>query len=183
MIAFFGDKYGDLVRVVNPVDGAKNFAVEHMFHLPEKWLLLYNRRIAISAGTAELRLPVFLPKWTDKRISLVQQLSSQFACKPDELPERIAQIQAKSKELDKRIRSIEQKEQAGLANQLIEKASQDGQIRLIKAVIPFMPPNDLRSLAVQVNKRATFSGSASESSGKCEWSVYVQKKPRKDISR
>ena len=124
------------------MDGAKNCGGTHVSSVGEVELLHITGESAISAGTRRIEAVAGLSycnQWTDKRISLVQQLSSQFACKPDELPERIAQLQAKSKELDKRIRSIEQKEQAGLANQLIENASQDGQIRLIKAVIPSMP--------------------------------------------
>ncbi|MEC8044004.1 MAG: alanine--tRNA ligase [Verrucomicrobiota bacterium] len=172
VIAFFGDKYGDLVRVVNLGGWSQELCGgTHVSSAGEVGSLRITGESAISAGTRRIEAVAGLSayQWTDKRISLVQQLSSQFACKPDELPERIAQLQAKSKELDKRIRSIEQKEQAGLANQLIENASQDGQIRLIKAVIPSMPPNDLRSLAVQINKRANPSVVllASESSGKC----------------
>ena len=136
---------------------------------------------AISAGTRRIEAVAGLSayQWTDKRISLVQQLSSQFACKLDELPERIAQLQIKSKELDKRIRSIEQKEQAGLANQLIENASQDGQIQLIKAVIPSMPPTTFAPLPFKLTSEQIPQWSCSPVNQvvSAEWSVYVQKKP------
>ena len=182
VIAFFGDKYGDLVRVVNLGGWSQELCGgTHVSSAGEVGSLRITGESAISAALAELETVAGLSayQWTDKRISLVQQLSSQFACKPDELPERITQLQAKSKELDKRIRSIEQKEQAGLANQLIENASQDGQIRLIKAVIPSMPPNDLRSLAVHSTSEQIPQWSCSPVNQvvSAEWSVYVPMKP------
>ena len=183
VIAFFGDKYGDLVRVVNLGGWSQELCGgTHVSSAGEVGSLRITGESAISAGTRRIEAVAGLSayQWTDKRISLVQQLSSQFACKPDELPERIAQLQAKSKELDKRIRSIEQKEQAGLANQLIENASQDGQIRLIKAVIPSMPPNDLRSLIpfkLTSEQIPQWSCSPVNQVVSAEWSVYVPMKP------
>ena len=100
---------------------------------------------------------------------MVQQLTRQLACKPDELSERISQMQTKSKELDKKIRAFEQKGQAGLADKLIESAEKKGELNLIKSAVPDLNPNDLRSLAAQVNKRAAPSVVllTSESNGKC----------------
>ena len=71
--------------------------------------------------------------------------------------------------MDKKLRAFEQKGQAGLADKLIEQAEENGNLRLIKSVVPNLNPNDLRSLAAQVNKRAAPSIVllASESNGKC----------------
>ena len=78
-------------------------------------------------------------------------------------------MQTKNKDLDKKLRAFEQKGQAGLADKLIEQAEEKGNLRLIKAVVPNLNPNDLRSLAAQVNKRAAPSIVllVSESNGKC----------------
>jgi alanyl-tRNA synthetase len=56
-----------------------------------------------------------------------------------------------------------------LADKLIEDAEQAGDLRFVKAVVPDLSPNDLRSLAAQVNKRAAPSVVllASESNEKC----------------
>jgi alanyl-tRNA synthetase len=78
-------------------------------------------------------------------------------------------MQNKGKELDKKLRAFEQKGQAGLADELIKNAELYGSLRLIKSIVPNLNPNDLRSLAAQINKRATPSVVllASESKGKC----------------
>ena len=126
---------------------------------------------AISAGTRRIEAVAGLSayQWSDHRISLIQQLTRQLACKPDELADRISQVQTKNKELDKKLRAFEQKGQSGLADKLIDQAQIIENLRFIKGVVPDINPNDLRSLAAQVNKRAAPSVVllASESNGKC----------------
>ena len=126
---------------------------------------------AISAGTRRIEAVAGFSayEWTEQRVSLLQKLTRQLACTPDELTDRITQMQAKSKELDKKLRAFEQKGQAGLADQLIESGEKHGSFNFIKSAVPNLSPNDLRALAAQVNKRAAPSVVllASESNGKC----------------
>ena len=71
--------------------------------------------------------------------------------------------------MEKKIRSFFQKGQAGMADQLMEKAEESNGIKLIKGIVPETNPSDLRSLAAQVNKRSSPSVVllASEANGKC----------------
>ena len=172
VIAFFDEKYGDTVRVVDLGGWSQELCGgTHVSSAGEIGSLRITSESAISAGTRRIEAVAGLSayQWTDKRVSLIQKLTRQLACKPEELTDRILQMQAKSKELDKKLRAFEQKGQAGLADKLIENAEKDGDLNLIKAVVPDLNPNDLRSLAAQVNKRAAPSVVllASESSGKC----------------
>ena len=172
VIAFFDEKYGDTVRVVDLGGWSQELCGgTHVSSAGEIGSLRITSESAISAGTRRIEAVAGLSayQWTDKRVSLIQKLTRQLACKPEELTDRISQMQAKSKELDKKLRAFEQKGQAGLADKLIENAEKDGDLNLIKAVVPDINPNDLRSLAAQVNKRAAPSVVllASESSGKC----------------
>ena len=172
VIAFFDEKYGDKVRVVNLGGWSQELCGgTHVSSAGEIGSLRIISESAISAGTRRIEAVAGFSafQWTKQRVSLVQELTRQLACKPDEVTDRISQIQAKNKELDKKLRAFEQKGQAGLADQLIESAEQVGAIRIIKSVIPDKNSNDLRSLAAQVNKRAAPSVVllASESGGKC----------------
>ena len=172
VIAFFDEKYGDTVRVVDLGGWSQELCGgTHVSSAGEIGSLRITSESAISAGTRRIEAVAGLSayQWTDKRVSLIQKLTRQLACKPEELTDRISQMQAKSKELDKKLRAFEQKGQAGLADKLIENAQKEGDLNLIKAVVPDLNPNDLRSLAAQVNKRAAPSVVllASESSGKC----------------
>ena len=172
VIAFFGDKYGETVRVVDLGGWSKELCGgTHVSSAGEIGSLRIVSESAIAAGTRRIEAVAGLSayQWADERIARINELTRQLACKPHELTERITQMQTKTKELDKKLKSFEQKGQAGLADKLIEKAEQAGNLRLIKAVVPDLSPNDLRSLAAQVNKRAAPSVVllASESNGKC----------------
>lgn len=171
VIAFFDEKYGDKVRVVNLGGWSQELCGgTHVSSAGEIGSLRIISESAISAGTRRIEAVAGFSafQWTDQRVSLVLELTRQLACKPDEVTDRISQIQAKNKELDKKLRAFEQKGQAGLADQLIESAEQVGALRIIKSVIADKNSNDLRSLAAQVNKRVAPSVVllASESGGK-----------------
>ena len=172
VIAFFDEKYGDSVRVVNLGGWSQELCGgTHVSSAGEIGSIRITSESAISAGTRRIEAVAGLSayQWSDHRISLIQQLTRQLACKPDELADRISQVQTKNKELDKKLRAFEQKGQSGLADKLIDQAQIIENLRFIKGVVPDINPNDLRSLAAQVNKRAAPSVVllASESNGKC----------------
>jgi alanyl-tRNA synthetase len=172
VIAFFGDKYGETVRVVDLGGWSKELCGgTHVSSAGEIGSLRIVSESAIAAGTRRIEAVAGLSayQWADERITQIHALTQQLACKPNELTDRITQMQTKTKELDKKLKSFEQKGQAGLADKLIGEAVQEGELHYIKAVVADFSPNDLRSLAAQVNKRATPSVVllASESNGKC----------------
>jgi len=172
VIAFFGDKYGETVRVVDLGGWSKELCGgTHVSSAGEIGSLRIVSESAIAAGTRRIEAVAGLSayEWADQRITQIHELTRQLACKPNELVDRITQMQSKTKELDKKLKSFEQKGQAGLADKLIGEAVKEGDLHFIKAVVPDFSPNDLRSLAAQVNKRAAPSVVllASEANGKC----------------
>ena len=172
VVAFFGDKYGETVRVVDVGGWSKELCGgTHVEAVGEIGYLKITSESAIASGTRRLEAVAGAPahQFADERISQINLLSQHLACKPAEIIDRISQLQTKSKELDKKIRSLEQKGQSGVADQLIGSAVESNGINLIKQAVPNLAPNDLRSLAAQVNKRAAPSVVllASEANGKC----------------
>ena len=172
VVAFFGDKYGETVRVVDVGGWSKELCGgTHVQAVGEIGYLKITSESAIASGTRRLEAVAGASahQFADERISQINLLSQHLACKPGEIIVRISLLQTKSKELDKKIRSLEQKGQAGVADQLIESAVESNGIKLIKQAVPNLAPNDLRSLAAQVNKRAAPSVVllASEANGKC----------------
>ena len=172
VIAFFGDKYGEFVRVVNIGGWSQELCGgTHVSTAGEIGSLRITNESAISAGTRRIEAVAGISayKWTQERISLVQEITQTLACTPGEISSRIIQLQNKSKEQDKKLKAFQQKGQAGLADKLIESAKVLGDIKIIKAVVPETSPNDLRSLAAQINKRTVPSVVllVSEHNGKC----------------
>jgi alanyl-tRNA synthetase len=126
---------------------------------------------AISAGTRRLEAVAGYAAydWASNRLDRFTQLVRGFGCNPEQLEDRIKHIQSTNKDLEKRLRSIEQKDQAGLAEQLIQAATDKQGIKIIAKTVDGVPANELRGLASQVNKRTDPSVVllASENDEKC----------------
>ncbi len=172
VIAFFGDKYGERVRVVDLGGWSRELCGgTHVKSGGEIGSIRITGESAISAGTRRLEAVAGLSAylWTNERVNGYDGLLRSFACKPDELGARIEAMIGKTKELEKKLRTIEQKDHAGLANELIRSAREIDGIKSVLAKVPGLSPNDLRSLAAQVGKRCAPSIVllASEAGDKC----------------
>ena len=172
VIAFFGEKYGEIVRVVDLGGWSMELCGgTHVRSGAEVGSIRVVSESAISAGTRRIEAVAGLAayEWTNERVIGYNQLLKNLACKPQELFDRIEQIQTKSRQLEKKLRSIEQRDQAGIADELINSAKERQGIKIITRFIDGLSPNDLRGLAAQVNKRTEPSVVllASESNKKC----------------
>jgi len=172
VIAFFGEKYGDVVRVVDLGGWSQELCGgTHVRSGGEIGSIRVVSESAISSGTRRLEAVAGFSayEWASNRVNRFNQLVREFSCKPDELESRIQQIQTTSKQLEKKLRSIEQKDQAGLADQLIQSAIEKQGVRIIAQSVHGVSANELRGLASQVNKRTEPSVVllASEKDDKC----------------
>jgi len=172
VIAFFGEKYGDFVRVVDLGGWSMELCGgTHVKSGGEVGSIRILSESAISSGTRRLEAVAGFSAydWNTDRVHRLNRLVKSFACKPEEIEVRIQQMQDQHKELDKKLRSILNKDQAKVAENLIHKAKNRDGIQIITQSVPGMPTNELRSLAGQINKRCEPSVVllASETDEKC----------------
>lgn len=172
VIAFFGDKYGKTVRVVNLGGWSQELCGgTHVSTAAEIGSIRVTNESAISAGNRRIEAVAGKAAyhWANLRIAQINQLVRQLACKPEELIDRINQLQIKNKDFEKKIRSFSQKNQAGLADELIKNKIDLSGIWLIRAFVDNLSPNELRPLAAQISKRIgpSIVVLASENNHKC----------------
>ncbi|MFP6900261.1 MAG: DHHA1 domain-containing protein, partial [Opitutales bacterium] len=156
VVAFFGDKYGDLVRVVDLGGWSKELCGgTHVEAAGEIGYLKVTSESAIAAGTRRIEAVAGTDAHAlaNERFRQVGALTQALACKPEDLVERFGAFQAKAKELDKKLRAHEQKGHGALADDLVSQAIAQGDLHYLKAIVHDLSPDDLRALAAQVNKR------------------------------
>ena len=178
VIAFFGDKYGEFVRVVDIGGWSQELCGgTHVSAAGEVGLIRIISESAISAGVRRLEAMAGLAayQWSSERVDQYNQLLKRMACQPNELSGRIDLLQEKTKELEKQLRSHQQKGQAGMADDLLKSAKELNGIKIITGKVSNLAANDLRALTAQVNKRSEPSVVllASEANKKCGYGLYL----------
>ncbi len=152
-LAFFGEKYGDIVRVVD-IGG---WSVElcggtHVRSTGEIGLVRVVSESAIAAGvrrveaiTGDRALEVSLEQ--DAQIASVCALLS---CRPSELESRVSALISQRNELDAELRRIRQRQSQATAGRLAEEAQDRGGVRFLARVVEAENPNALRQTGARL---------------------------------
>jgi alanyl-tRNA synthetase len=156
-IAFFGEKYGEKVRVVTIGDYSKELCGgTHVHRSGEIGVVKLLSEASIGAGVRRVEALVGLDafRFLAREHVLVGQLAEQFKVRPEELPERIGQtverLRAAEKELEK-LRGAQLLSSAGV---LADQAEDVSGVALVAVATPDgIGGNDLRSLASEVRNR------------------------------
>jgi alanyl-tRNA synthetase len=152
-LAFFGDKYGDRVRVVEA--GAYSRELCGGTHVPttgqvgplvvvgESSIGSNLRRIEAYTGSqaygyvAELR-------------ALLRSTADALRSRPEHVAEAAAALAERARRQEDRIEAFEAQSRSGIAAELLEGAEEVEGARLVVASRTGLPPDELRTLAMQV---------------------------------
>jgi alanyl-tRNA synthetase len=151
-IAFFGDKYGETVRVVSVGDFSVEFCggthtassgqVGPLILLSESSIGANVRRVEALTGMAAFDELVRMRKDLD-------QVARTLKVAPAEAPARVAAILEKSLDLEKQIEAVRSRERSQLAHELAGNAAEINDYTLVVAAAD-LGGNELRQLAQQV---------------------------------
>lgn len=118
-LAFFGDKYGDRVRVVRMGD----FSVElcggtHVAHTGDIGLFKLEGESGVAAGVRRIEGLTGEGAFETirRREQILRQIGSHLGARDTETLERLERLLAREKELEKQVRALEQKLASGSAN-------------------------------------------------------------------
>ncbi len=167
-MAFFGEKYGSKVRVVamgervsgDPDSFEDGFSVElcggtHVCATGEIGLLKVVQESAVSAGTRRIEAVCGEAAYEllHGQYELLRRLAGRMSCKVEELESRFEGQQDHLKELEKKLKELERKASAGLADELAAKAVSKGGLKLVAALVDSPNANALRQSAVDIQKK------------------------------
>jgi len=149
IMQFFGDKYGDVVRVVQigGTHGQLNgYSMElcggtHTRATGEIGLFRIVGESAIAAGTRRIEALAGLQAYqkTKTEAELLSHVAGRVNSPVGELENKIESLLAQQKELEKQLKAVQQKQSAEIARRLVGKAQE---INGIRAVVEDLGPAD-----------------------------------------
>jgi alanyl-tRNA synthetase len=155
VIAFFGEKYGDKVRVVDIGGWSRELCGgTHVSATGEIGLLKIVSESAISAGTRRIEAVCgeAAAALVEERFDILSGLAKSFAAKPEELPERVGDLQERLSVAERALKQFKSQAQADQAAGLKSEVRTINGLSVIAKSLQADSPNDLRGLAARTFK-------------------------------
>jgi alanyl-tRNA synthetase len=152
-LAFFGDKYGRIVRVVDIGGYSRELCGgTHVTTTGEIGVIKIVAEMAVAAGTRRIEAVAGQAAldFISTREAALAAVGAQLSAGPSDVAKKLESVLLHQKELEKKLKSIEHKAAAGTASELAEKAVQRGDLRFVSAVVNVSEPELLRSIGSQV---------------------------------
>jgi alanyl-tRNA synthetase len=159
-LAFFGDKYGNDVRVVEIGDEGGTFSAElcggtHVHHTGEIGFLHIVKESAVAAGTRRIEAlsgraaESYLLDQQERILRLADRLSTS----PADLEERVEALQAELERLRKQEEQLQRLQGSSISEGLIEGARKVGDAHLIVAQVEAGSQDTLKDVADRVRSK------------------------------
>jgi alanyl-tRNA synthetase len=153
VLAFFGDKYGKFVRLVDIGGFSKELCGgTHVATTGEIGLIKITAEMAIAAGTRRIEAvagQAALDFVTTEEAAL-KTVNARLNAGVQDVASKLETLLNHQKELEKKLKAYEAKASAGLADELSAKAVARDGLKFVSAVVTTENPESLRSLGSQV---------------------------------
>jgi alanyl-tRNA synthetase len=167
--AMFGEKYGAEVRVMDlPGVSMELCGGTHVSNTAEIGLFKLISETGVASGVRRIEGvagPSVL-EYLNVRDAVVRELSDRFKAKPEELPERVTNLQTELKTTQKQLEALKSELALAKSAQLLDQAETVGEFKLLVAELPGVDPASLQTaaerLAQQLGEGAVVLGSSPE---------------------
>ncbi|MDA0349052.1 MAG: alanine--tRNA ligase [Verrucomicrobia bacterium] len=155
VIAQFGEKYGDIVRVVDIGQYSLELcAGTHARATGEVGFFKILSESAIAAGTRRIEAIVGEASFNfiEEQIGSLSEVSQKLSCPPAEINQRLENLLKEKAALEKELKKFQQKASANKATDLADNATDRDGLKWVVKKVQAGNPNDMRTLAVQISK-------------------------------
>lgn len=156
IVAVFGEKYGERVRVVDIGGYSKELCGgTHVGCAAEIGLVKIVSESSISAGVRRIEAVAgqVANELAQANFNQLNQLAAQLKCKPDELPERLAKLSEQTRAMEKEVRQLRQQQASAQAQSLLSEARERDGIRLLAAEVSVAEAGDLKDMANTLSQK------------------------------
>ncbi|GAB4334930.1 MAG: alanine--tRNA ligase [Dehalococcoidia bacterium] len=159
-LAFFGDKYGNDVRVVEIKEDSDVFSAElcggtHVHHTGELGFVHIVRESAVAAGTRRIEAltgPAAEQHLLEQQQTL-QRIAERLSTSPSEVEARLDAMQAELEALRKQVASLERGQTSAITDALVETAREVDGARLVAGRVNVGSRDALKEVADRVRQR------------------------------
>jgi alanyl-tRNA synthetase len=156
-LAFFGDKYGDRVRVVRMGD----FSVElcggtHISRTGDVGMFKLEAESGVAAGVRRIEAVTGQGalETIRKREKILEEIGTQLGARDGAAIERLEKLLAREKELEKKLRAMEQKLASGAgAASSEETVTEVGGIKIVTRKLDGVDPRTMREIADRMRQK------------------------------
>src|SRR5712671_5781917 len=156
-LAFFGDKYGDRVRVVKMGD----FSVElcggtHISRTGDVGVFKFEAETGVAAGVRRIEAVTGQGalETIRKREKILQEIGAQLGARDGAAVERLEKLLAREKELEKKLRAMEQKLAGGAGESASEEQVREvAGVKIVTRKLDGVDPRTMREIADRLRQK------------------------------
>ena len=155
-MALFGEKYGDIVRVVNMGDYSIEFCGgTHVANTSEigAFKILSESGVAAGVRRIEALTSKGLMDYYGELEQLLHEAAKLLKATPDTVSEKIAHLQAENKELHSEVESLKSKLAKDAMGDVMDQVEEVAGVKVIAVSVEDMDMNGLRDLGDQLKEK------------------------------
>ena len=154
--AMFGEKYGDVVRVIDfPGVSMELCGGTHVSNTAEIGLFKIVSEAGVAAGTRRIEAVSgqAVLDYLNVRDKVVRDLGDRFKAKPEELPNRITNLQNELKDTQKHLAAVKSELAIAKSEQLLSAAEDIGEFKIIVAQLGDVDAEALKTAAERLQQK------------------------------
>lgn len=155
-IAMFGEKYADVVRVVDYSGVSMELCGgTHVTNTAEIGLFKIVSETGIASGIRRIEAVAgqSVLDYLNVRDGVVKELGDRFKAKPEELPERITNLQSELKATQKQLEAVKGELAIAQSDQLLSTAETVGDLKVLVAELPGADAESLKTAAERLQQK------------------------------
>ncbi|MGB3510261.1 MAG: alanine--tRNA ligase [Microcoleaceae cyanobacterium] len=155
-VAMFGEKYSDVVRVVDYAGVSMELCGgTHVTNTAEIGVFKIISEAGISSGVRRIEAVAGLAvlDYLNVRDTVVKELSDRFKAKPEELSERVSNLQQELKESQKQLEALKGELAVAKSDQLLGDAETVGEFQILVAEMPGVDADALKTAAERLQQK------------------------------
>ena len=181
-LALFGEKYGDLVRVIKFGDSVELCGGTHVNSTGEIGAFIITSESAVASGVRRIEAisNITAEQFLSDRLNELDQIKGLLK-NPKNIVKAVGDLQEKNVQLNKTVEKLEKEKAMNALGELKSKVEEKDGIQFLEAILP-LDGGSIKDILFGLKKEYNnlFAVIGGDSSGKCTLSIMIDEKLAKE---